>query len=168
MHFDWILLPKAYKDLDEKIQKSYVSWHWRVSKVWRKTDAWFQKWHEEVTSGKSENLHFDVLLFSIAFKVSAKKVQKNYLSWYWKKIQTLKKNSLFVWKMTWENWWTLTRTVESLKTCTLMGYLCRKYVMFEQKKIQRNCAVKNDLYMVSKMTYVIWWIFTLVAESKVR
>ena len=23
--FDWILLPKAYKDLDEKIQKSYVS-----------------------------------------------------------------------------------------------------------------------------------------------
>ena len=31
--------------------------------------------------GKSENLHFDVLLFlSIAYKVSAKKVQKNYLS----------------------------------------------------------------------------------------
>ena len=33
-----------------------------------------------------------------------------------------------------------------------MGYYCRKYVMFEQKKkIQRNCVVKNDLYMVSKM-----------------
>ena len=29
---------------------------------------------------KSENLHFDVLLLSIAYKVSAKKVQKNYLS----------------------------------------------------------------------------------------
>ena len=25
LHFDWILLPKAYEDLDEKIQKSYVS-----------------------------------------------------------------------------------------------------------------------------------------------
>ena len=24
-HFYWILLPKAYKDLDEKIQKNYVS-----------------------------------------------------------------------------------------------------------------------------------------------
>ena len=24
-HFDWILLSKAYKDLDEKIQKTYVS-----------------------------------------------------------------------------------------------------------------------------------------------
>ena len=44
------------------------------------------------SSGKSENLHFDVLLLSIAYKVSAKKVQKNYLSWHWKKIQTLKKN----------------------------------------------------------------------------
>ena len=31
-------------------------------------------------SGKSENLHFDVLLLSIAYKVSAEKVQKNYLS----------------------------------------------------------------------------------------
>ena len=33
-----------------------------------------------VTCGKSESLHFDVLLFSIAYKVSAKKVRKNYLS----------------------------------------------------------------------------------------
>ena len=32
------------------------------------------------SSGKSENLQFDVLLLSIAYKVSAKKVQKNYLS----------------------------------------------------------------------------------------
>ena len=47
LHFDWILFPKAYKDLDETIQKSYVSWHWRVSKFWRKTDSWFQNWHEE-------------------------------------------------------------------------------------------------------------------------
>ena len=31
------------------------------------------------SSGKSENWHFDVLLLSIAYKVSAKKVQKNYL-----------------------------------------------------------------------------------------
>ena len=30
------------------------------------------------SSGKSENLHFDVLLLSIAYKVSAKNIQKNY------------------------------------------------------------------------------------------
>ena len=33
-----------------------------------------------MSSDKSENLHFDVLLLSIAYKVSAEKVQKNYLS----------------------------------------------------------------------------------------
>ena len=33
-----------------------------------------------VSSGKSENLQFDVQLLSIAYKVSAKKVKKNYLS----------------------------------------------------------------------------------------
>ena len=32
------------------------------------------------SSGKSDNLHFDGLLLSVAYKVSAKKVQRNYLS----------------------------------------------------------------------------------------
>ena len=32
------------------------------------------------SSGKSENLHFDVLILSLPYKVSAKKVQKNYSS----------------------------------------------------------------------------------------
>ena len=29
-HFDGLALSKIYKVLDEKVQKSYVSWHWRV------------------------------------------------------------------------------------------------------------------------------------------
>ena len=33
-----------------------------------------------VTNGKSESLHFDVLLSSIVYKVSAKKAKKNDLS----------------------------------------------------------------------------------------
>ena len=32
------------------------------------------------SNGKSENLHFNVLLLLISYKVSAKKVQKGYLS----------------------------------------------------------------------------------------
>ena len=119
------------------------------------SDAKFEErlallWKNDITnlvnfntsSGKSENLHFDVLLLSIAYKVSAKKVQKNYLSWHWKEIQTLKKNWLFVWKMTWGIWWTLTRAVESLKICTLMGYFCRKCVMFELKKYRGVVSCK--------------------------
>ena len=34
------------------------------------------------SSGKSENLHFYVLLLSKAWKVSAKKVEKNDISWH--------------------------------------------------------------------------------------
>ena len=30
LHFDGLLFSKAYKDLDENVQQSYVSWHWRV------------------------------------------------------------------------------------------------------------------------------------------
>ena len=137
LHFDWLLLSKAYKDLDEKVQKSYDSLHWRVMQSLKK----FQKWQEHgnfvnfnVSSRKSENLPFNMLILPIAYKVSAKKVQKNYLSWHWKEIQTLKKNWLFVWKMIWGIWWILTWAVESLKIYTLMGYFCRKYVVFKLKK----------------------------------
>ena len=45
-----------------------------------------------MSSGKSEKLHLNVLLFLIAYKVSSKKVQKGYLSRHWRVIQTLKKN----------------------------------------------------------------------------
>ena len=27
LHFDGLLLSKGYEDLDEKVKKSYVSWH---------------------------------------------------------------------------------------------------------------------------------------------
>ena len=86
-----------------------------------------------VSSRKFENLHSDVLLLSIAYKVSAKKIQKSCLSWHWRVIQTLKKNSLFFWKMTWEIWWILTRAVKNLKICYLVGYFCQRYVMFKLK-----------------------------------
>ena len=45
----------------------------------------------------------------------------------------LKKNSLFIWKMTWKIWWILTWAVKNLKICTLMGCFCQKHVAFELK-----------------------------------
>ena len=47
LHFDQILLSKAYKDLDEKVQKTWSHGTNEWYKVWRKTDSSFQKWHEE-------------------------------------------------------------------------------------------------------------------------
>ena len=118
------------------------------------------------SSRKSENLHFDGIFLSIVYKVSAKKVQKSYLSWRWRVIQTLKKNLIFVWKMIWGIWWILTRTVESLKMCTLIGYFCWKYVMFELKNTEE--LHREKWVMASKMTLGFWWIFTQVVESNVR
>ena len=116
LYFDGLLLSKAYKDLDEKVQKRYVSWHWRVLQSLRKTWLFVPKmiWRFafEKFEDLPENLHFDVLLLSIAYKVTAKKVQKSDLSWHWKEIQTLKKNWLFIWKMTWGIWWIFTQVVE--------------------------------------------------------
>ena len=73
-------MSKAYKILDEKVQKSYLSWQWRSNaKFEEKLDFGFKNYtHGEfgkfyASSGKSENLHFDVLLLSIAYKFSAKK-----------------------------------------------------------------------------------------------
>ena len=35
-HLDWIFLSKAYKDLNEKVQKSSVLWHWGVMQSLKK------------------------------------------------------------------------------------------------------------------------------------
>ena len=130
------LLSKAYKVLDEKVQKSYLMTLESGAKIEEKLSHGFKNdmtnlLNFNASSGKSENLHFDVLLLSMAYKVSAKKVQKSYLSLQWRVIQTLNKKSFFVWKMKREIWWILIQAVENLKICTLMAYFCQKYVMFE-------------------------------------
>ena len=115
------------------------------------------------SSGKSEKLHVNVLLLPKACKVSAKKVQKNYLSWYWKKIQTLKKKRLFVWKMTWGIWWILIRAVDSLKICTLMGYFRRKYVMLGLKRCGGVVLLENvDISYLVNFQASGFYIYTLI------
>ena len=87
-----LLLSNAYKDLDEKVPKSYVSWPWKVMQNLRSKWLFVPKITWEIwlilnaSSTKSENLHFDLLVLLIAHKVSAKKVQKNDLSWHLRKI----------------------------------------------------------------------------------
>ena len=53
-------------------------------KVWRKTDSWLQNDMRDLvnfnaSSGKSENLQFDVLLLSKVYYVWAKGVQGSYV-----------------------------------------------------------------------------------------
>ena len=93
------------------------------------------------SSGKSENVHFDVILLSIAYKNLAEEVLKNYLSWHWRVNQTLKKNSIFVRKMAWEMWRILTRAVNLHFDGIFMSNLCNVWA----KIIQMNFVAKNDL-----------------------
>ena len=79
LQFDGLLLSKAYKDLNEKVHKRYVSWHWRVVQSLEKNWLLVPKRYLvnfNASSGKSENLHFDVLLLSVEYKVSAKKYKR--------------------------------------------------------------------------------------------
>ena len=109
LNLDWLFLPKVYKDLDEKVQKSYVLWQWRVMQSLKRKMTLGSKNHMRnlvnfnASSGKSENLHFDVLLYSTAYKVSAKKVQNAEKEW---SLMTLKKDPNFGEKLTFffEKW----------------------------------------------------------------
>ena len=83
---------------------------------------------------KSENLNLDGFLLSKGYKALDEKVQKSYVSWHWRVMQSLKKNWLLVPKMTWGIWWILMRTVASRKICTLICYSCWKYIIFEPKR----------------------------------
>ena len=78
LHFDGLLLSKAYKVLDQKVQKSDAKFEEKLT-LGPKND--FRNLvNFNASSGKSENFHFVVLLLSIAYKVSAKKVEKSFLS----------------------------------------------------------------------------------------
>ena len=54
-HFDWFLLCKVYNFWRKKVQRSYLSLHWRVMQIWRKTYLFFWKWQEEFGKFSSED-----------------------------------------------------------------------------------------------------------------
>ena len=157
LHFDEPLLAKAYiyKDLDKKVQKSYVSWHWRMMQSLKKKLTLDSKndmknlVNFNLSSGKSENLHFDILLLSIAHKVSAKKVQKNYLSWH-KGDPNFEEKLTFCLKNYMRNLVNFNPRSRKSKNLHFDGLLLLKLCSVWAKKIQRSCVVKNDI-MISNL-----------------
>ena len=136
LYFNGLLSSKVYNVWAKKFHRNYVSWHWSVMQYLKKN--WLVVWkmtrnliNFHASSRKSENLHFDGLVLSKAYKVLDEKVQKSYVSWHWRVMQSLKKNWLLVPKVTWGIWWILMPAVASPKICTLMCYFCRKYIVFE-------------------------------------
>ena len=75
LHFDWLCLFKACKDLDEEIQNSYISLYLRVS-LGSISDI-RNLVQFKTNSGKSVNFLFDGLLLYKVSNVWAKKIQKS-------------------------------------------------------------------------------------------
>ena len=118
LYFDGLFLSKACfsKKISEKlcvmILKGNVKFKRKLTHGLKNDIRNLVNFH--ASSRKSENLHFDRILLSKAYKDLDEKVQKSYVSWHWRVMQSLKKNWLLVPKMTWEIWWILMGAVESL------------------------------------------------------
>ena len=101
---------------------------------------------------KSGKLHFYGLLLSKAYNVLVEKVQKNYVSWHWRVMQSLKENRVLVLRMTWRIWWILMRVVVNLKI--LIFNFCQLQIKFQLKKyiiiISRDTPWRKTEFLFKK------------------
>ena len=100
LYFDRLLLLKVYKISAKKVQRSYVSWDWRVvqnsKKNWFFVSKMTRIWLILIRTLKSlKNLHFDWSLLCKVYNVWPKKVQRSYVSWHWWVMQNFKKVDLW-------------------------------------------------------------------------
>ena len=80
----------------------------------------------------SPNLYFDRLLLSKIYKISAKKVQRIYVSWHWRVNAKFEKKMLFQKWQEFGEFWSEHSKVS--KIFTLIGLFCGKYITFDLKK----------------------------------
>ena len=140
MHFDWVVLSKAHKDLDKnKCRRAMFHDTEEWFKVWKKTYSVFQKWHEKFAEfstnhSKVPQFHFDELFLSKIYGSRANKKYRRVIfhdTEQWFKIWI--NSDLAVSKMAWRSGWTFIRAIKSLKTCALMGSFCPKHIMFQSE-----------------------------------
>ena len=95
-------------------------------------------------------------------------------SWQWKLMQNLKRNRLFVSKLTWIIWRILTGALESIKSFLFNALLLCKVYIFWVKKVQQSYPswhwrgiqnLERNRLFISKLTLGIWQILTWTLES---
>ena len=113
-------------------------------KIWRKTDLYFLKWHEEFGKfspehvRKSKNWVFSWVLLSKVKNVWVWNLQGCYVSWEWREMQNLKKNWLVNSKLIWVTWWILSRALENLKSLHFNGLLLTIVYNVWSKKVKKS------------------------------
>ena len=95
-----------------------------------------------VSSGKSRDLQFDVLLLPKSHKSFSLKITEELSLMKLKKDPNFEKKLTFYLKNDMRN--LVNFNLSSGKSENL--HFCRKYVMFELKRYQRSCVVKYDLW----------------------
>ena len=84
----------------------------------------------------SPNLYFYNLLLFKVYKISAKIVQRIYVSWHWRVMQNLKKKQFFVPKMTRISW-TLIQVLKILKNMYFdWSLLCKVYKVWPKRVLR--------------------------------
>ena len=165
-HFNGVLLNKVYNFWAKKVQRSYVSWHWRVMQNLKKNwhAVWKMTWRIwQIFTRALESLKIGILMGSFypKLKMFQLKSYRRVMSWQSRIMQILKRNWLVVSKLAWAIWRILTRALKSLKIWTLLGSFWTKYVMFHLKKCwgvmfygtedwckfegKLTCAFQNDV-----------------------
>ena len=84
LHFDWSLLCKVYNVWPKKVQRSYISWHWRVMQnlkknwlvVWKMTWGIWQIFIR--STWKCQNWYFHGILLSKVENAWATNLQRSY------------------------------------------------------------------------------------------
>ena len=126
-----------------------------------------------MSSRKSEILHFDGFLLFKSYKVSAKTVQKSYLSWL-KCDAKLKEKLTCGFKYDMWNLVNFHPTTQKSKNFFSMDSFCPKYARFELQKYrgvifhntEQRCKIWINLDLaVSKMLWGIWWTFIRALKS---
>ena len=92
----------------------------------------------------SPNVYFDRLLLLKVHKISAKKVQRTYVTWHWRVMENFKKNQFVISKMT-IIWWILIRALKSLKNWHFDWSLAFMNLKSRAKfKENLTCGLEND------------------------
>ena len=106
LHFDGLLLYKAYQTLDENSQKIYVSWHWGVVQslknnlLFAPKMTWGIWW---VLMQAVASLKICTLICYFCWKYIAFELKKyRAVMCHWRMMQNFRRNWLLLWKMTWE------------------------------------------------------------------
>ena len=162
-HFNGLLLSEVFIVWGKKVQRSYLSWHWRVIQNWKKNwlAAWkmtrnFANFHQ--STWKCQNWNFDGILLSKVGNVWAQNLQRSYVSWQWRMIQKLKRNWLVVLKLTWGTSQILTRALESLKNLCFNWLLVTKVYIVWAAKVQRSYLSWHwgVMHILKKKWLVVW------------